>query len=162
MFRQMARYTLYTTKVYIKEYLHEFIRACIVKRPKNVILFIGDGMGISTVTLGRINKNQKAGNKYLNKPLYFETFSVSGLVKTSSFSQYVTDSAAGAMALLSGRKGVDRKIEFDSTAKKFGINCVDIAKQLLSYPASEFKTSGLSEVISLQYTQLYVSQTEDN
>ncbi|KAK6751459.1 hypothetical protein RB195_003075 [Necator americanus] len=74
------------------------------KRPKNVILFIGDGMGISTVTLGRINKNQKAGNKYLNKPLYFETFSVSGLVKTSSFSQYVTDSAAGAMALLSGRK----------------------------------------------------------
>ena len=29
---------------------------------KNIILFIGDGMGISTVTAGRIRKGQKLGD----------------------------------------------------------------------------------------------------
>ncbi|ETN74179.1 hypothetical protein NECAME_13142 [Necator americanus] len=74
------------------------------KRPKNVILFIGDGMGLSIVTPARINKNQKARNPYLNKPLFFETFHAAGLVKTSSFSHHVTDSAAGAVALVGGVK----------------------------------------------------------
>ncbi|KIH61556.1 hypothetical protein ANCDUO_08171 [Ancylostoma duodenale] len=82
-----------------------------VKKPKNVILFIGDGMGISTVTSARINKNQKAGNPYLNEPLFFERFATAGMVKTSSFSHHVTDSAAGAMALLTGRKwGIPRYV----------------------------------------------------
>ncbi|KAK6751470.1 hypothetical protein RB195_003083 [Necator americanus] len=74
------------------------------KRPKNVILFIGDGMGLSIVTPARINKNQKARNPYLNKPLFFETFRAAGLVKTSSFTHHVTDSAAGAVALVGGVK----------------------------------------------------------
>ncbi|PIO61128.1 hypothetical protein TELCIR_17358 [Teladorsagia circumcincta] len=73
-------------------------------RPKNVILFIGDGMGISTVTSARINKNQRAGLYYLNTPLFFERFQSTGLVKTSSFDHHVTDSAAGATALFTGRK----------------------------------------------------------
>ncbi|VDL62477.1 unnamed protein product [Nippostrongylus brasiliensis] len=74
------------------------------KRPKNIILFIGDGMGISTVTSARVNKNQHAGNPHVNAPLFFEGFAHAGLVKTSSFDHHVTDSAAGATALLTGRK----------------------------------------------------------
>ncbi|VDO69187.1 unnamed protein product [Haemonchus placei] len=107
-----------------------------VKPPKNVIVFVGDGMGISTVTSARINKNQKAGIPHLNKPLYFEKFPYSGLVMTSSLDHHVTDSAASAMALFTGRKGVDRNAEYDEAE----VRCArDIAKQLLSYPASEFK-----------------------
>uniref|UniRef100_A0A7I4YLK2 alkaline phosphatase n=1 Tax=Haemonchus contortus TaxID=6289 RepID=A0A7I4YLK2_HAECO len=165
-----------------------------VKPPKNVILFVGDGMGIATVTSARINKNQKAGIPHLNKPLYFEKFPYSGLVMTSSLDHHVTDSAASAVALFTGRKvktrtlgilpsakercpnstsydivdgitegvlqkglsvgfvtttrithatpaalyakGVERHAEYDEAE----VRCArDIAKQLLSYPASEFK-----------------------
>ncbi|VDO70919.1 unnamed protein product [Haemonchus placei] len=55
---------------------------------------------------------------------------------TSSLDRHVTDSAASAMALFTGRKGVVRNAEYDEAE----VHCArDIAKQLLSYPASEFK-----------------------
>ncbi|KJH49860.1 alkaline phosphatase family protein [Dictyocaulus viviparus] len=109
-------------------------------RPKNVVLFIGDGMGIAAVTSARINKNQKTGSLYLNEPLYFENFQSTGLVKTSSSNNHVTDSAAGATALFTGWKGVDRNFEFDGVTTEGEFKCThDIAKQLLHYPASEFK-----------------------
>ncbi|KIH57278.1 hypothetical protein ANCDUO_12532 [Ancylostoma duodenale] len=61
-------------------------------------------MGIPIVTSARINKNQVSNKPYLNEPLFFETFRSAGLVKTSSLSHHVTDSAAGAVALVTGRK----------------------------------------------------------
>lgn len=159
-----------------------------------MILFIGDGMGIPAVTSARISRNQRAGKDHIGFPLFFESFEATGMVKTSSASHLVTDSAAGATALLTGRKvntrslgmkptskeictseaemhivdglvegalqlnmsigfvtstrvthatpaalyakGVDRDAEYDEA----DVRCVnDIAKQLLSYPASEFK-----------------------
>ncbi|ETN74178.1 alkaline phosphatase family protein, partial [Necator americanus] len=36
-------------------------------------------------------------------------------------------------------KGISRHIEYDVIAKNYGDDCTDIAKQLLSYPASNFK-----------------------
>ncbi|RCN30958.1 hypothetical protein ANCCAN_23268, partial [Ancylostoma caninum] len=60
-------------------------------------------MGIPIVTSARINKNQVSNKPYLNEPLFFETFRSAGLVKTSSLSHHVTDSAAGAVALVTGR-----------------------------------------------------------
>ncbi|KAK5975998.1 hypothetical protein GCK32_005906, partial [Trichostrongylus colubriformis] len=54
------------------------------KRPKNVILFIGDGMGITMVTSYRIAKNQQAHNDYVQAPLFFETFPYTGLVKVDN------------------------------------------------------------------------------
>jgi alkaline phosphatase len=41
---------------------------------KNVILFIGDGMGASTVTAARIYKGQKSGNPGEETVLNFEDF----------------------------------------------------------------------------------------
>ncbi|WKY06678.1 hypothetical protein Q1695_006677 [Nippostrongylus brasiliensis] len=73
-------------------------------RPKNVILFIGDGMGIAAVTSYRIMKNMKNKIPYLHKPVFFETFAYAGLTKTNSFDHHVTDSAASAVALVTGRK----------------------------------------------------------
>ncbi len=62
--------------------------------PKNIILFIGDGMGLSQVTAGKIEKGT----------LEMERCPVTGLVTTWSASSFVTDSAAAATALSTGVK----------------------------------------------------------
>jgi alkaline phosphatase len=49
---------------------------------KNVILFIGDGMGMSTITATRIYKNQLKGGLGEENGLSFEYFPVVGLAKT--------------------------------------------------------------------------------
>ena len=52
------------------------------KIAKNVIVFIGDGMGMSTITAARIYKNQRAGGLGEEKGLSFEGFPFIGLSKT--------------------------------------------------------------------------------
>lgn len=65
------------------------------KRPKNVILMIGDGMGLSQVSAGlTVNGGH----------LYLENFKHAGFSKTQSSDNYITDSAAGGTALSSGQK----------------------------------------------------------
>lgn len=63
--------------------------------PKNVILLIGDGMGMTQITAGFY-----ANDKRLN----LEKFPVSGLMKTHAARQRITDSAAGATAFACGCK----------------------------------------------------------
>ena len=41
---------------------------------KNVIFFLGDGMGMSTVTAGRVYTGQQAGNSGEEYQLVFDTF----------------------------------------------------------------------------------------
>ncbi len=48
---------------------------------KNVILFLGDGMGISTVTGGRIYSGQKLGTSGEEHQLAFDTFPYVALSK---------------------------------------------------------------------------------
>jgi alkaline phosphatase len=60
------------------------------KVAKNVILFIGDGMGMSTITATRIYKNQLAGGYGEENGLSFEQFPFVGLAKT-----YEVDSQVG-------------------------------------------------------------------
>ena len=64
-------------------------------RVKNVILMIGDGMGISQITGGLIVN----GNK-----LQLERCKHVGLIKTFSSDDLITDSAAGATAFACGKK----------------------------------------------------------
>ena len=65
------------------------------KKPKNIILLIGDGMGLSQVS---------ASLYFGEKESNFEKFSVIGLCKTSSSSDLITDSAAASTAIASGIK----------------------------------------------------------
>ncbi|KAF8372734.1 hypothetical protein PRIPAC_79163 [Pristionchus pacificus] len=74
------------------------------KGPKNVIFFLGDGMGLSMVTSGRVITAEKTGRDYRNEKWAFEKFDFSGILKTSSYDYHTTDSAAGAMALFTGHK----------------------------------------------------------
>ena len=49
---------------------------------KNVILFLGDGMGISTVTAARIFAGQQQGLRGEEHDLAFDTFDNVALIKT--------------------------------------------------------------------------------
>jgi len=73
-------------------------------RAKNVILFIGDGMGVSTVTAARIYAGQKQGMSGEEYVLPFETFDNVALVKTYNTNAQVPDSAGTATAIHSGAK----------------------------------------------------------
>lgn len=66
-----------------------------VKKPKNIILLIGDGMGLSQVSTAIYYKDGKPN---------FERFHTIGLSKTSSASDLITDSAAGATVFSTGVK----------------------------------------------------------
>ncbi|MDJ0657166.1 MAG: alkaline phosphatase [Xanthomonadales bacterium] len=79
-------------------------------KAKNVILFIGDGMGISTLTAARIFAAQRdldgelTGRSGEENHLSFERFPYSALVKTYTTNGQVSDSAGTATAMASGVK----------------------------------------------------------
>lgn len=54
------------------------------KKAKNIILFLGDGMSLSTVAAARILKGQRQGNTGEESALSFETFPYTGLSRVSS------------------------------------------------------------------------------
>ncbi len=73
-------------------------------RAKNVILFVGDGMGVSTLTAARILEGQMAGNLGEENFLSFETFPYTALVKTYNVDAQTPDSAGTMTAMMSGLK----------------------------------------------------------
>ncbi len=73
-------------------------------KAKNVILFIGDGMGISTITAARIYAGQKLGQTGEEYVQSFETFPNVALVKTYNSNAQVPDSAGTASAMNTGVK----------------------------------------------------------
>lgn len=73
-------------------------------RARNVILFIGDGMGVSTVTAARIFDGQARGLAGEEHSLVFEEFPNVALVKTYNTNQQVPDSAGTATAMMTGHK----------------------------------------------------------
>uniref|UniRef100_A0A224XEP7 Alkaline phosphatase n=1 Tax=Panstrongylus lignarius TaxID=156445 RepID=A0A224XEP7_9HEMI len=79
---------------------------------RNVIIFVGDGMGPNTVTASRIYKAGETGH------LSFEQFPYIGLLKTYIVDKQVPDSAATATSMFCGIKnnyetaGVDASVRF--------------------------------------------------
>ena len=83
---------------------------------KNVILFVGDGMGVSTITASRILDGQNKNMLGEENNLHFDTFPYAGLVKTYNVDAQTPDSAGTMTAMMSGVKtdigvlGVDENI----------------------------------------------------
>lgn len=71
---------------------------------KNVILFVGDGMGVPTVTAARIFAGQRLGGSGEDHDLPFDTFPHVALIKTYNTNQQVSDSAGTATAMHAGQK----------------------------------------------------------
>lgn len=80
-----------------------------LSKVKNVILLIGDGMGLTQVYAGYTANRGK-----LN---LLQMINI-GLSKTSSADSYITDSAAGGTAMATGRKTNNRYIGVDATGVK--------------------------------------------
>jgi alkaline phosphatase len=86
-------------------------------KAKNVILFVGDGMGISTLTASRIMAGQMEGKSGEEGLLSFEEFPYSAQIKTYNVDAQTPDSAGTMTAIISGVKtdvgviGVNENIE---------------------------------------------------
>ncbi len=96
------------------------------KKPKNIILLIGDGMGVSQVFTGiTANKGD----------LNLCNFKNIGFSRTQSADNYVTDSAAGGTALACGTKTNNGVI---------GLNADSVeVKSILEYADGNNKSTGL-------------------
>ncbi|MDV3308222.1 MAG: alkaline phosphatase [Cyclobacteriaceae bacterium] len=77
-------------------------------RPRNIILMIGDGMGLTQIYAG-----MTANHGWLN----LEKCRHIGLSKTNSARQYITDSAAGATALATGQKTYNGAVGVDTLGR---------------------------------------------
>ncbi len=73
-------------------------------RARNVVLFVGDGMGLSTVTAARILQGQLRGEPGEGNLLRFERLPYVALAKTYNTNQQTPDSAGTMTALVTGSK----------------------------------------------------------
>lgn len=80
-----------------------------VKKPKNIILLIGDGTGLSQISGLQFYSEEESN---------YEKFPVVGLIKTSASNSLITDSAAGATAFASGVKTYNGAVGVDADSLK--------------------------------------------
>ena len=80
-----------------------------IDSPLNIILMIGDGMGLSQISAGMYANNNQT---------ILEEFPVIGLSKTHSINNLVTDSAAGGTAMACGEKTYNYVLGINSKNKK--------------------------------------------
>lgn len=108
-----------------------------LNRAKNVILFVGDGMGVSTLTAARVLEGQLAGMEGEEHNLSFETFPYTALVKTYNVDAQTPDSAGTMTAMMSGIKtdagvlGVDEDVtrgSCDSTQGNEVVTALELAE----------------------------------
>ena len=93
--------------------------------PKNIIIYIGDGMGVAHITAGKIALGT----------LNLERFPVTGMVTTHSEDQLITESAAAATALATGHKTYNRAVSVSVDKKPL--------KTLFEYAEERGKSTGV-------------------
>lgn len=104
------------------------------EHPVNVIILIGDGMGLSHFSVPYY---------YQDKEPVFNQFKHIGLVRTSSASHTITESAAAATAMFMGRKTYNSAIgvDLDTIPKK---NLVEVLSEL-NYQTGVISTSSITD-----------------
>jgi alkaline phosphatase len=90
-----------------------------IRPVKNIILLIGDGMGLAQIYAGYTEN--KGSLNILNFPY-------TGICKTNSADRYVTDSAAGATAMATGKKTKNGMLAMDSLGRSF-VTILEIAEK---------------------------------
>ena len=97
---------------------------------KNVILFVGDGMGIATVTAARILEGQRRGETGEENLLAFETLPHVAFSKTYNTDAQVSDSASTMTAIVSGVKTPTAVLGVDETIRRGDYTSVEAATVL--------------------------------
>ncbi|XP_045536565.1 membrane-bound alkaline phosphatase-like isoform X1 [Papilio machaon] len=88
------------------------------KIAKNVILFLGDGMSITTLAATRVYLGQKYGHMGEELKLSFEGFPYTGLAKTYCVDNNVADSACSGTAYLTGVKANSGTVGLSAAVKR--------------------------------------------
>ncbi|MBA3695995.1 MAG: alkaline phosphatase [Methylotenera sp.] len=88
------------------------------RHAKNIILFLGDGMGVSTVTAARIFEGQQQGRDGERNLLSFEKLTYLAMSKTYSANQQTSDSAPTMSAIMTGVKTNDGVIGLNQSVLK--------------------------------------------
>ena len=114
---------------------------------KNVILFVGDGMGISTLTAARILEGQLAGRPGEENRLSFETFPNVALSKTYSWDQQTPDSAPTMTAMATGYKAREGMLSVDHLTARgecgAAVTRAHALKTILEYAAESGRSTGI-------------------
>ena len=108
---------------------------------KNVIFFLGDGMGISTVTAARIFAGQQQGLAGEEYDLAFDKFDNVALIKTYNTDAQVADSAGTITAIMTGQKTRIGVIGINANAERD--NCHAALKARLTSLAELAEDKGL-------------------
>ena len=87
-------------------------------RARNVILFVGDGMSLATVTAARILDGQMRGESGEDNLLHFERFRHTALAKTYNTNRQTPDSAGTMTAMATGVKSYAGSIAVDQNATR--------------------------------------------
>nr|QIJ77960.1 alkaline phosphatase [Macrobrachium nipponense] len=114
-------------KTYWREEAQETLRRQLnltntVRKAKNIIFFLGDGMGVGTITAARILKGSQTG-RWERESLSWEDFPHSAHIKTYNTNSQVVDSASSATAFLCGVKGNLWTVGVDANVLQ--VNCTD-------------------------------------
>ncbi|XP_037533930.1 alkaline phosphatase, tissue-nonspecific isozyme [Nematolebias whitei] len=94
---------------YWRSRARETLQSALDRKPntniaKNILFFLGDGMGVTTFTAARILKGQLQNQSGEDSVMTMDTFPHVGLAKTYSVDFQIPDSAATATAYLCGVK----------------------------------------------------------
>lgn len=95
---------------------------------KNIILFIGDGMSLGTITAARIYTGQESGEDGESYRLSFEDFPYTAISKTYNVNMQTPDSAGTATAMVTGHKTNSGIINLSRDAKRGICNSVNSHK----------------------------------
>lgn len=87
-------------------------------RAKNVILFLGDGMGVGTVTAARILEGQLRGESGEENQLSFDRFPDVALIKVYNTNQQTPDSAGTMTAIVTGEKTRAGVLSVDASVER--------------------------------------------
>ena len=125
------------------------------RKARNVVLFVGDGMGISTLTAARILEGQMKGRTGEENRLSFENFPSSGLSKTYSWDQQTPDSAPTMTAISTGHKARDGMLSVNHTTAAGECSAAVIEskklKSILELAAENGKATGIVSTARLTH-----------
>lgn len=122
-------------------------------RVKNVIVFVGDGLGLTTITASRVYKKQKLRNS--ESKLVFDEFPASALIQTDVANSQISESAAAATALFCGVKTNFESLGVDSSAGKNACSNIDShTPSIISWAQSQNLKTGSVSTFKISYDLL--------
>jgi alkaline phosphatase len=139
-----------------QHFIAESERLAPVNRPaRNVILFIGDGMGVSTLTAARILEGQQHGHPGEENRLSFEDFPYVALSKTYTWDQQTPDSAPTMTAMMTGYKAREGMLSVDHMTPRYSCDAELVRRHalptLLEQAAAAGKATGVVSTARLTH-----------